>query len=247
MPHQEDDVAAWKSTLRPLVLAHRGASTERPENTLPAFERALEVGAGALELDLHFTIDHVPVVHHDPSALRITGHDVRIDSQPLSEVRSWDAGQGTTIPTFAEVIDAFPSALLNVDTKGATDENLQRLIALIAARDVTERVLLAGFQSARLRRLTELGYRGPMGMGRSDVMRRLARIRHLPGVRRAQLPLNLGSVRLDSARVIRRLQASGVAVDFWVVNDPVRARHLVSLGADGIITDDPAAIVPALQ
>lgn len=240
-------MATWKHAPRPLVLAHRGASAERPENTLPAFQRALEVGADALELDLHFTADHVPVVHHDPTALRITGHDVRIDSQPLSEVRTWDAGQGTTIPTFAEVLDHFKGALLNVDTKGATDDNLQRLLALIEERGVTERVLLAGFQSARLRRMSALGYRGALGMGRSDVLRRLARPRKLSGVRRAQIPLNLGGARLDSARVIQRLQGSGVAVDFWVVNDPERARQLVELGADGIITDDPAAIVQALQ
>ncbi|MDG1480706.1 MAG: glycerophosphodiester phosphodiesterase family protein [Myxococcota bacterium] len=240
-------MATWKNAPRPLVLAHRGASAERPENTLPAFERALEVGAGALELDLHFTADHVPIVHHDPSALRITGHDVRIDSQPLSEVRAWDAGAGTQIPTFAEIISAFPGALLNVDTKGATDDNLRRLIALIEQHSATDRVLLAGFQSARLRRLAELGYCGPLGMGRSDVLRRLARPRRLPGIRRAQLPLNLGGARLDSARVIQRLQGSGVAVDFWVVNDPMRARQLVALGADGIITDDPATISNALR
>ncbi len=240
-------MVTWKSAPRPLILAHRGASAERPENTLPAFERALEVGAGALELDLHFTADHVPVVHHDPSALRITGHDVRIDHQPLSEVRTWDAGQGTTIPTFAEVLDAFPRALLNVDTKAATDDNLRRLIALIEDRGAVSRVLLAGFQSARLRRVSELGYGGPLGMGRSDVLRRLAWSRRLPGVRRAQIPLNLGGARLDRARVIRRLQGSGVAVDFWVVNDPTRARQLIALGADGIITDDPAAIAQALR
>lgn len=240
-------MAAWKTAPRPLVLAHRGASAEHPENTLPAFARALEVGAGALELDLHFTADHIPVVHHDPSALRITGHDVRIDSQPLSEVRSWDAGQGARIPTFAEVLDAFPGALLNVDTKGATDDNLRRLLALIEGAGVTQRVLLAGFQSARLWRLSQLGYDGPKGMGRSDVLRRLAVSRRLRGVRRAQIPLSLGITRLDSARVIRRLQTSGVSVDFWVVNDPTQATRLVALGADGIITDDPATIVEALR
>ena len=98
------------------------------------------------------------------------------------------------------------------------------------------------------RRARSLGYRGPTSLGRSEV----ARLVSLPAAAQrgpfappgqvAQLPLSLAQ-----PWVIRRCHALGLRVDYWTVNEPALAVSLAALGADGIMTDDPAAIVPALR
>ena len=79
---------------RPLLYAHRGASHERPENTLPAFRRALELGADALETDCHMTADGTIVVSHDATGGRMCGVPRPIRTNSVHEVSSWDAGLG---------------------------------------------------------------------------------------------------------------------------------------------------------
>src|SRR5689334_10364742 len=105
------------------LYAHRGASAERPENTLPAFERAVECGVDALEMDVHLTSDGQFIVSHDETALRMTGARLRWNEISLADTQRLDAGwgfvdpstgarpfagQGITIPIFEEVVQAFP-------------------------------------------------------------------------------------------------------------------------------------------
>jgi glycerophosphoryl diester phosphodiesterase len=105
-----------------LVHAHRGAPCERPENTLPSFERALELGADALETDLHRTADGRIVLSHDPTLTRGCGVPLVIRTSLFDDVRSCDAGygfvapdgarpfagRGIRVPTLDELLDAFP-------------------------------------------------------------------------------------------------------------------------------------------
>jgi glycerophosphoryl diester phosphodiesterase len=221
------------------VYAHRGASRELPENTMPAFRRALELGADALETDLHATSDGVLVTSHDPDGARVFGVARRIADCRWTEVREWG------VPSLEEVVRAFPGVPINADLKvdvaALAVQTLRRLGA-------EEQVTLASFQSTTLRRVRALGYRGPTSLGRSEV----ARLVSLPAAAQrgpfappgevAQLPLSLAQ-----PWVIRRCHALGLRVDYWTVNEPALAVSLAALGADGIMTDDPAAIVPALR
>ena len=111
--------------------AHRGAPAELPENTLPGFARALELGADVLETDVHMTRDGHVVVSHDPSLLRSAGVAVDLRRSTLAEVRRWDVGWGHVdakggrpyaggdfrVPTLEEVLATFPDARFNVDAK----------------------------------------------------------------------------------------------------------------------------------
>jgi glycerophosphoryl diester phosphodiesterase len=221
------------------VYAHRGASLECPENTLPAFRRALELGADALETDAHVTSDGVLVLSHDPDGGRVFGVPRRIAECTFAEVRSWGA------PSLEEVVREFPGVPLNVDLKieaaALAVDTLRRLGA-------EEQVILASFRSSTLRRVRALGYRGATSLGRSEV----ARVLSIPAVaqrgplacrgRAAQLPLSLAQ-----PWVVARCHAVGLRVDYWTVNDPAQARRLLALGADGIMTDDPARIVPVVR
>ncbi|TMA39062.1 MAG: glycerophosphodiester phosphodiesterase [Deltaproteobacteria bacterium] len=221
------------------IYAHRGASRELPENTTRAFRRALELGADALETDVHVTHDGVIVVSHDPDGARIFGQAARIADSSWAEVRAWG------MPSLEEVVTSFPGVPINVDLK---IDAAALAVALLRKLGAEEQVTLASFQSSTLRKVRALGYRGPTGLGRSEVARLLSlpaaaqRGPLAPPGRAAQLPLSLAK-----PWIIRRCHALGLRVDYWTVNEPALATSLVALGADGIMTDDPAVIVPALR
>ncbi|TMA21411.1 MAG: glycerophosphodiester phosphodiesterase [Deltaproteobacteria bacterium] len=221
------------------IYAHRGASRELPENTMRAFRRALELGADALETDVHVTHDGVIVVSHDPDGARIFGQAARIADSSWAEVRAWG------MPSLEEVVTSFPGVPINVDLK---IDAAALAVALLRKLGAEEQVTLASFQSSTLRKVRALGYRGPTGLGRSEVARLLSlpaaaqRGPLAPPGRAAQLPLSLAK-----PWIIRRCHALGLRVDYWTVNEPALATSLVALGADGIMTDDPAVIVPALR
>jgi len=221
------------------IYAHRGASHELPENTMQAFRRALELGADALETDVHVTKDGVLVNSHDPDGARIFGKASRIADSSWAEVRAWG------IPSLEEMVTSFPGVPINVDLK----INAAALaVALLRRLGAEEQVTLASFQSSTLRKVRALGYRGPTSLGRSEVARLLSlpaaaqRGPLAPPGKAAQLPLSLAK-----PWVIRRCHALGLRVDYWTVNEPALATSLMALGADGIMTDDPAAIVLALR
>src|SRR5215831_10792514 len=164
---------------RVTLYAHRGAAAEQPENTLPSFERALALGADALELDVHATRDGVIVVSHDPNGARMAGVHRSFCDASWDEVRGWDAGwgfrdpgggggrpfagRGYHMPTLEEVLRAFPGVPLNVDLKAPVADAAVTLLRQLGAES---RVCLASFQAATLRRVRALGYAGETSLGR---------------------------------------------------------------------------------
>lgn len=241
------------------ILGHRGASSERPENTLPAFARALEVGADGLELDVQATQDGVVVVSHDPDAERTAGVPKPFSDVTYAEVAAWDAGwgfvapdgsrpfagQGIRIARLEEVLEAFPHATLNIDLKAPVAESA---VALIRHYKAQARVCLASFRISTLTHVRCLGYEGETSLSRAEAIRFLftpaclqtGRLR--PVAQAAQLPDLLGT-----AYVVKKCHRVGLRAEYWTINDPARALVLAALGADGVITDDPAAMVAALR
>jgi len=239
----------------PLLYAHRGAAAELPENTLPSFQRALTLGAGALEMDLHMTSDGVIVVSHDPDGRRLAGVRRNIRECTLEEVKAWDVGgprfrgQGFRIPTFEQVLRDLPPVPINIDVKQRRPMMVEPLLELIARYRAEQRVLIASFDAATLQQVRRRGYRGSTALGQSEVLRLLALPAFvLRNLRRrgdaAQIPTRVGPFSLGEEWVIDRCHAAGLRVDYWTVNQPDEARRLLDLGADGIMTDDPGAIAP---
>jgi glycerophosphoryl diester phosphodiesterase len=255
----------------PRLYAHRGAAAEEPENTLPSFARALEHGADALETDVHVTSDGHVVASHDPDGARMTGVGAAIRRTPLAEVQRWDAGwgflrggarpfagKGYRIPTLEELLAAFPHTLVNIDIKQHDAAAVDTVVALLRRLRVEERVLVASFSSRVLARARRIGWRGATALGREDVLRVLALpafaqqlAARIPWLdlrgRAAQVPVQAGRIRLATPSFLAKCRALGVRVDYWTINDPAQARALLDLGADGIMTDDPATIAPVLK
>jgi len=122
----------------PARIAHRGAPREHPENTLPAFARALELDADGIELDVHATRDGIIVVHHD-SVPRATPSDARLAGRPIADLthdqlRRFEVAPGIGIPTLAEVLTLVGRrAVVYVELKGASVEG--ETVAAIRAQE----------------------------------------------------------------------------------------------------------------
>ena len=254
----------------PLLYAHRGASAEQPENTLPSFRRALELGADALETDVHMTRDGHIVLSHDPSALRMAGVNARFRDAILFDIKSWDAGHGFVdrgggrpftgkgyrVATLEELLVELPGVPLNIDLKQPYPSIVAPVIDILRRTRSCERVTLASFHTSVMLAVRRAGYPGPTALSQLEVGTLLG----LPGPawaglwrclggtgQAAQIPIAVGRIRLDTPRFIARCRALGMRVDYWTINRPEEARRLLALGADGIMTDDPAAIKPVID
>lgn len=241
------------------LYAHRGASAERPENTMPAFERAMEVGVDALEMDVHLTRDGHFVVAHDESTQRTTGARLAWRELDLEAARRLDAGwgfvgkdgtrpfagKGISVSTFDEVLHAFPRVHINVDLKG--DDSVAPMLDLLRRHDAEGRVTLASFQTSTAIRVRRAGYAGETALSQYEVATMFAMPallwRQLPFTgSAAQIPTHQGPLRFDRAPFIAKCHSVGLRVDFWTIDDVTEAQRLLELGADGIMTNDPAAL-----
>jgi glycerophosphoryl diester phosphodiesterase len=241
------------------LYGHRGASAERPENTMIAFRRAVELGVDALEMDVHLTRDEQLIVAHDPTAARTCGPPLAWADLDLADARSLDAGWGFVaddgarpfagksicVPTFEEVLVEFPATPINVDLKG--ERAVELMLALVRRFKAEDRVTLASFQTKTAVALRRRGYGGGTALSQGEVASLLA----LPAVlwrqlpftgTAAQVPTHQGVIRFDRATFVAKCHNLGLRVDFWTIDDPEEAKRLLALGADGIMTNDPAKL-----
>ena len=248
----------------PLLYAHRGTPLDLPENTMPGFRRALGLGAGALETDVHLTRDGHVVISHDLDGLRLAGVAQSIRDTTLAEVETWDpgarftsrtgerfAGRGFRVPTFEELLRETPGVPINVDIKQREPSMVAPLLELLERTHSSDRVLLASFSAATLREVRRRGYPGRTSLGVSEALRLMA----LPVAVLKRLPLpgtvaQLGTraMGIDFTRpwIIDKCHALGLRIEYWTVNDPREASRLWKMGADAVMTDDPEALIPAL-
>jgi glycerophosphoryl diester phosphodiesterase len=241
------------------LYAHRGASAELPENTIPSFLRAIELGATAIETDAHLTSDGHVVLSHDETGARAAGVPRRIDESTLEEVRTWNAASrhahlgGTfAMPTLEEALAALPDVPFNVDCKPKGPRAAEAVVAAVRRARAQERVRIASFASRTLRHVRHLGYEGETGLGQSEIVRLalapMAFLRAFPlEGQAAQVPLRAMGVRLDTRRFVNRCHALGLVVHYWTVDDPNEALRIAALGADAIMTDDPRRVAPVLR
>jgi glycerophosphoryl diester phosphodiesterase len=253
-----------------LLYAHRGAAAEQPENTLRSFARALEVGAHALETDLHMTRDGHIVVSHDATGQRMAGVSARFRDVTLAQVKGWDAGygfvepdghrpfvnKGYRVPTLEELLLELPGVPLNVDIKQPYPAMVVPLLSLLERTRSSDRVTVASFDTRTMLAVRRRAYAGATSMSMGEVISFLALPmsgwralwRRFGGLAQAaQLPTHQGPVRLDTPERIRALREQGLRVDYWTIDEPAEAERLLRCGADGIMTNDPAAIRPVFD
>jgi len=258
--------APFPSLPRPLLFGHRGASAKAPENTLMAFERAVAVGVDVLELDVHLSKDGVVVVHHDAAVDRTTNGSGEVKSFTFSELRALDAGyrfvdaagehcfrgRGCQIPRLSDVLAAFPGRGFNIEVKQA-EPVMVRAVLEVLERAGTSNVVLAAADDGIMRSIVAADPGVALGMSSAECWRfwwqaMLGRTpREFSGRCLQVPPYHYGVLPVTSRRVVKAAHDAGLEVHVWTINDPREAAHWLARGVDGVMSDDPDAIVNAVR
>jgi len=235
---------------RVLVIAHRGASLSAPENTLPAFKRAIQDQADLVELDYYHARDGVPVVFHDKHLDRTTdaiarwgGTEIPVETKTLTELKQLDAGSwfhpkfaGAGIPTLSESLDLIQANSTTLIERKAGDA--RTCVELLETKNLLDHVVVQAFdweflsdcrrQSAKL----TLGALGEKELSAERLDSIVATGASVVGWNHQDL----------SRAAVAAVHARGLRCWAYTVNEAPRARQLIEWQIDGIITDAPAAM-----
>jgi len=249
---------------RPLVIAHRGASGLAPENTLAAFQKAIEIGVDRIEMDLRQTLDGEVVVLHDKTIVRTSNGWGSVRKLPLSRLKRYSAGSwfhhefsAERIPTFREVlelVDGRATLLLEVKDGSPYHHGIERrIIELVNEYQANDWCIVQSFNDRILnnfRKLPEFHADmqklfaafipvAPFYGGSKFTYKRLRRYDFAQEV-------NINR-RYVNPRVVRKVHAMGKKVNVWTVNDSESLEKFVKWGVDGIITDYPDKLKKILE
>lgn len=245
----DEAIAGWSGAGRPLVVGHRGASGYAPENTLASFELALELGADAVELDIHLSRDSEVVVIHDERLDRTTDGSGLVAEHSLAELRRLDAGAwldprfvGQRIPTLDEVLAWAASrtrVAIEIKTGPIPYEGIEvRTVELLERHRMRARVLVIAFDHHVLRHLRALDADVPTG-----VLYHCRPIDPIPLARAVAaqvLEPHWSFVRAEDVAAAHR---AGLLVSTWATSEPAALRHLIAAGVDGIATNHPDVLI----
>jgi glycerophosphoryl diester phosphodiesterase len=251
---------------RVLNIAHRGGGRLAPEETLVAFERAVEVGADVLELDVHATSDGALVVMHDDEVDRTTDGSGPIAEMTLEAVRLLDAGyqftpddgdtypyrgQGVVVPTFEEVLAAFPEMYFVVEIKPPNPDLADDVVTAIAAAGLRDRVAVSSFHDTVIAAVREQDPELLTGLSPLEVFNYLRlslseEASWTPPGELLQVPPVQGTYEFADAEEVAKAHRLGLRVHIWTINDRDTMLELIDLGVDGIMTDDPQLLAEVL-
>jgi glycerophosphoryl diester phosphodiesterase len=242
-----------------VVIAHRGASAYAPENTIPAFEKALEMNAELIELDVMLSKDGVPVLFHDRLLDRKSTGTGEIRDYTLEELKKLDVGSwfsqefaGESIPTLEEALQwATGKMALNIEIKTeAWRENLEesvepRVIELVRQSGMQDHIIFSSFDYRILRRLKELApdlrmaiLYEPSQSGEKDP---LTLVQELQAD-----AFNCSATQLTE-EWLGQLREAGIPVLVYTVNEPDAMKSLIEAGVSGIFSDYPDVLLKVAQ
>ncbi len=223
------------------IIAHRGASVARPENTMAAFEQALVEGADWIELDVQETADGEVVIAHDSDFMKVAGRDLKIWDATMADLAEIDIGSWFD-PAFAdERTPTLREVLLAVKGRGRVLIELKyysrdialeaRVVDIVEETGMVADVAVMSLKIEGVRKMQALRPDWTHGILAATA------VGDLSALEADFLAVNTGQVSLD---LIRRTHAQGRKLYVWTVNDPMTMVRLVSMGVDGLITDEPA-------
>jgi glycerophosphoryl diester phosphodiesterase len=226
-----------------LVIAHRGASAYAPENTVAACELAVQMGADMIELDVQRTSDGELVVFHDETTERWDGRKRLASACSLAELRTLDIG-GQQVATLAEICELARrrGIALNVELK--QPDIVGPTVQMIYEFGLSKRVIISSFYEAALAELLRTAPQLERGylMG-TDTYRPDVRARELwPFLALKQVAARAWHPYFDLPaieQIIPLVRKAGYAVNVWTIDDPTVMKHMIELGATGIITNKP--------
>ncbi len=236
------------------IISHRGANRYAPQNTLPAFEKAVQLGADGFETDVHLTKDGVPVICHNYTINETSNGMGTVASYTLEELRKLDFGsyfhakfKGTRIPTlddFLELTKQSNIEIMNIELKGPKDRKtdvVPKIINAVRKHNLMDRLLLSGFDTYLLKAAKEFApqvrtaylYGMPHCDNYAAMMFPIAHAKRI-----GAYALHPMSCFVNKAYV-KAAHFAGIKVNVWTVNPEDRIEYMIGNAVDGIITDCP--------
>ncbi len=225
---------------RTLILGHRGAPLDAPENSLRGFRLAVARGADGVELDVRSSSDGEPVVIHDDTLERTTDGSGEVAATPWQEISRLRTPEGDRVPAFGEVAAwaAEAGVWLNLEFKAGGVE--QACVQLLGQHGALDRTICSSFQPEVLEELARVG---------RPLARYLLADEWGPAEQARARDLRVDGVCLNAAHAtpatLLELAGGGLPVVVWTVNDPFQLVTLLAVGVRGVISDYPAVAARA--
>lgn len=250
----------------PRVMAHRGASADYPENTIPAFRAAVESGADYIELDVHCTRDGEVVVVHDERLSRIASDNRAVNEMTIAELEAIDAafnfspngagtpfrGQGIQIPRLFEVLSSWPAMRFVIEFKPRDPVIADKTLEIVQRTGMERGVLFASEHLPPIARIRAVAPQIPTNLPATEIVSFVQSLSS--GVASdvatgdaLQIPPEHQGIRLATSEIVAAAHRNGLEVHVWTINEQAEMEQMLSLGVDGIITDHPERLLALLH
>ena len=228
-----------------IIMAHRGYSSKAPENTMPAFELAMEAGSGGIELDVHLTKDGEVVVIHDDVLNRTTNGKGQVEEFTMAELKELDAGswfspdfKGTKLPTLREVLELISqhNVLLNVETKTALgfEQLNEKLAPLLDEYAMWEKTIISSFNHYALVHIKTI-----RPQARTGILYNCALVNPWVYAKSIGASALHAYHRTVIPELVQAAQQNGMMVNVWTVDEAVDIERVTLAKVDSIITNVP--------
>ena len=223
------------------IFAHRGGSLEAAENTLEAFQYALDIGCEYIETDVQLSKDGIPYIFHDDDLVRIMEVDKKFSDLESSEIKALKIFEHYSIPTLQECLQKFPNMKFNIDLK--TDAVKHAALHIIKEENAMHRICIASFSDERIAYARKYAPELCFSMGPREILNLKlktwglsSKISHGNCV---QVPIYQYGLKIVTKRFVKKIHALGLKIHVWTINDASTMQRLIDIGVDGIITDKP--------
>lgn len=238
------------------IIAHRGANKRAPQNTLPAFRKAIEMGTHGFETDVHLTKDGVPVICHNYTIDATSNGTGKIEEMTLSQLKTYDFGsyfsnefKGTTLPTLEEFLELAQGKglkILNIELKPEKDTQrrealVRKTLELVEKYGLSDILLISSFSKEILRYIKKVdpkcktAFLYPAGYWRAF----LVAFPPFRAMNAMDCSASHPHKLCIKGNYVKNAHKAGLQVNVWTVDEADEIRNMIKAGVDGIITDCP--------
>ncbi len=244
----------WLRRTHPVsVIAHRGYNAKYPENTIIAFEKAIEVGADYCELDIEFTKDGKIVVIHDDTTQRVADRNLDVKKSTLAELKTLDLGQSQCIPTLEEVLEVAEGKIgLNIEIKGRN--MAEKLNEILQKFNMDKDLIISSFHHQeiidfhKINPGIKIATLEPVTSSIMNVIKlTFSKSSLFTHAKEVEVDAIHPFTALATKKFIDRSHELGYAVNIWTSDSPDRWEKLIANGVDGIVTNDPESLINYLK
>ena len=226
-------------------LSHRGNSKKFIENSFEAFNSVVSMGYKYIETDLRMTLDGEVIAFHDSDLKRLFNLDLEVRDLTYDEISKLFKDQKCKLLTLEDALKDFPEIYFNIDLK--TKEVIKDSIDIVADLNAFERVCFASFHSSHTKKVLQYNQSAIVSMGMKDVaFYKFFKI-YNKNIKVVQIPLRWKGIKILTKNLVKKAQEKNLLVHVWTINDKKTINHLIDIGVNGIVTDEPDLLMEIMK